>query len=78
MSLSSESDFLDYKKIIVNGLRSTEKGLCVDLLVVYKELDTNGNPGMHLCVPINHAKDLACAMIHKVIEGEEQLDADWT
>lgn len=66
MSLSSESGFIEYSDIRVDSLRmDNPKGemvSCVDFFVVFKERDTNGDPGVHISIPLDKAKELADAM----------------
>lgn len=65
MSLSSESGFIDYSEIIINGIRMDDPGLCTDLepcvdfFVLFKERNENCEPGVHISIPLWMARKLA-------------------
>ncbi len=65
MSLSSESRFMDYSEIRINGIRWDNPGLCtdfepcVDFFVLYKKRNQNCEPGVHISIPLWMARKLA-------------------
>lgn len=72
MSLSSESGFIDYSDIKINGIRmddprnNMEK--CIDLLVIFKEQSELREPGVHISIPLDIAKELADAIYKEITQ----------
>lgn len=63
MSLSSESDFIEWADIRVDSLRMDnprgQMESCVDFFVLFKENNEHGEPGVHISIPLDKAKELA-------------------
>ena len=81
MSLRSESGFMRFSDIIINGFRcdSTQDGTqekCVDFFVLFPERDGKGDPGVHISIPLSRAKELARDMYNtaKIAEEESEIE----
>lgn len=70
MSLSSESGFMEYSDIRVDSIRMDDpRGHmeeCVDLFVLFKERNEKGEPGVHISIPLDKAKEIADSMYELV------------
>ena len=76
MSLSSESGFIEWADIRVDSLRMDnprgQMESCVDFFVLFKETNEEGEPGVHISIPLDKAKELADGIYNHI----STLDVD--
>lgn len=80
MSFSSESGFMKYSEIRVNGIRYDKPNdnilePCVDLLILFKERNEDYEPGVHISLPLNKANIIARDMLKEVKEYYDNKQA---